>query len=169
MLIIKNKKYSEAEIQEMLERKNRYYVEMISNITPQDVLPGAMALLDELRANNIKIAIGSASKNVQMVVERLGIADKVDAMADGYSTPQAKPAPDIFLCAADKLGLPPKQCVVIEDAAAGVEAALAAGMWAIGLGPSERVGAAHIVLPSLAGVRWLELQDQLRETDPQKQ
>ncbi|MDH6084433.1 beta-phosphoglucomutase [Umezakia ovalisporum] len=169
MLIIKNKKYSEAEIQDMLERKNRYYVEMISNITPQDVLPGAMALLDELRANNIKIAIGSASKNVQMVVERLGIADKVDAMADGYSTPQAKPAPDIFLCAADKLGLPPKQCVVIEDAAAGVEAALAAGMWAIGLGPSERVGAAHIVLPSLAGVRWLELQDQLRETDPQKQ
>ncbi|MDH6062353.1 beta-phosphoglucomutase [Umezakia ovalisporum] len=169
MLIIKNKKYSEAEIQEMLERKNRYYVEMISNITPQDVLPGAMALLDELRANDIKIAIGSASKNVQMVVERLGIADKVDAIADGYSTPHPKPAPDIFLCAADKLGLPPKQCVVIEDAAAGVEAALAAGMWAIGLGPSERVGAAHIVLPSLAGVRWPELQDQLRESDPQKQ
>jgi beta-phosphoglucomutase len=163
MLIIKNIKYSEGEIQEMLERKNRYYVEMISQISPQDVLPGAIPLLDELRAQGIKIAIGSASKNAQMVVERLGIADQVDAIADGYSVQQPKPAPDLFLYAAEQLGVPPEKCVVIEDAAAGVDAALAAGMWVVGLGPSERVGAAHVVLPSLAGVRWTQLQANLQQ------
>ncbi|TVP62152.1 MAG: beta-phosphoglucomutase [Nodularia sp. (in: Bacteria)] len=169
MLMIKNKKYSEAQIQEMLERKNGYYVELIENITPKDVLPGAIALLDELREKGMRIAIGSASKNAQMVVERLGIADQVDAIADGYSVQQPKPAPDLFLYAAEQLGVPPAQCVVFEDAAAGVEAALAAGMWAVGLGPPERVGAAHVVLPSLAGVKWAELQNQLmRETVAQK-
>ena len=164
MLIIKNKKYSESQIQEMLERKNRYYVEMIANITPKDVLPGAISLLNELREQGIKIAIGSASKNAQMVVRRLGIADQVDAIADGYSVQQPKPAPDLFLYAAQQLGVLPSQCVVFEDAAAGVEAALAAGMWAVGLGPEERVSEAHVVLPSLAGVRWANLQEQLRET-----
>ena len=164
MLIIKNKKYSESQIQEMLERKNRYYVEMIANITPKDVLPGAISLLNELREQGIKIAIGSASKNAQMVVQRLGIADQVDAIADGYSVQQPKPAPDLFLYAAQQLGVLPSQCVVFEDAAAGVEAALAAGMWAVGLGPEERVSEAHVVLPSLAGVRWANLQEQLRET-----
>jgi beta-phosphoglucomutase-like phosphatase (HAD superfamily) len=125
--------------------------------------------LDELRAQGIKIAIGSASKNAQMVVERLGIADQVDAIADGYSVQQPKPAPDLFLYAAQQLGVPPAQCVVIEDAAAGIQAALAAGMWAVGLGPAERVGAADVVLPSLAGVTWTQLQDKLRETVSQRE
>jgi beta-phosphoglucomutase len=168
MLMIKNRKFSESQIQEMLERKNRYYVDLIVNITPKDVLPGAIALLDELRQQGIKIAIGSASKNAQVVVERLGIANHVDAIADGYSVQQPKPAPDLFLHAAQQLAVPPEQCLVFEDAAAGVEAALAAGMWAVGLGPSERVGAAHVVLPSLAGVKWAELQDKLREAVAQK-
>ncbi|MEA5582208.1 beta-phosphoglucomutase [Nodularia harveyana UHCC-0300] len=163
MLIIKNREYSESEIQEMLERKNRYYVELIEDVTPKDMLPGAIALLNELREQGIKIAIGSASKNAQMVVALLGIADQVDAIADGYSVQQPKPAPDLFLYAAEKLAVPSQQCVVIEDAAAGVEAALAAGMWAVGLGPPERVGAAHLVLPSLAGVTWAELQDKLQK------
>ncbi|MEA5517183.1 beta-phosphoglucomutase [Nodularia sp. UHCC 0506] len=168
MMIIKNKRFSESKIQEMLARKNAYYVQLIENITPKDVLPGAIALLDELREKGIKIAIGSASKNAQVVVERLGIADQVDAIADGYSVQQPKPAPDLFLYAAQQLEVPPEQCVVFEDAAAGVEAALAAGMWAVGIGPSERVGAAHVVLPSLAGVKWSELQDQLRAAVAQK-
>ncbi|YAF98730.1 MAG: beta-phosphoglucomutase [Nodularia sp. CChRGM 3473] len=161
MLILKDRHYSDAEIEEMLERKNRYYVELIRNITPQDLLPGAIALLDELRQAGIKTAIGSASKNARMVVERLGIADKVDAIADGYSVQRPKPAPDLFLYAANRLGVLPQQSVVIEDAAAGVEAALAAGMWVVGLGPTERVGAAHIILPSLAGIKWADLQAQL--------
>ncbi|MDZ7959039.1 MAG: beta-phosphoglucomutase [Aulosira sp. DedQUE10] len=161
MLIIGKRPYSEEQIQEMMARKNRYYVESIQNITPQDLLPGAIALLDQLRQAGIKIAIGSASKNAQTVVDKLGIADKVDAIADGYSVEKPKPAPDLFLFAAKLLGLPPAECVVVEDAGAGVEAALAANMWAVGLGPVERVGAAHVVLPSLAGIKWADIQGKL--------
>ncbi|MBH8556030.1 beta-phosphoglucomutase [Nostocaceae cyanobacterium CENA357] len=168
MLILGDRQYSEPEIQEMMERKNHYYVELIQTISPKDLLPGAIALLDELRQAGIKIAIGSASKNARMVVEGLGIADKVDAIADGYSVERPKPAPDLFLYAANQLGLEPQQCVVFEDAAAGIEAALAAGMWTVGLGPPERVGASHIVLPNLAGVKWAELQAKLSDVSKQK-
>ncbi|MGF2035802.1 MAG: beta-phosphoglucomutase [Nostoc sp. CmiVER01] len=168
MHIIGDRPYSEAQIEEMMERKNRYYVESIQNMTPKDLLPGAIALLDELRQAGIKIAIGSASKNARTVIERLGIADKVDAIADGYSVQQPKPAPDLFLYAAKQLGLEPAQSVVVEDAAAGIEAALVAGMWAIGLGPTERVGAAHIVLPSLEGVTWADLRTKLSNIAKQK-
>ncbi|MBD2252447.1 beta-phosphoglucomutase [Nostoc parmelioides] len=163
MRIIGDRPYSEAQIQEMMERKNRYYIELIEHITPKDLLPGAIALLDELRQAGIKIGIGSASKNAHTVIERLGLADKVDAIADGYSVQTPKPAPDLFIFATHQLGLEPKQCVVVEDAAAGVEAALAGGMWTIGLGPIERVGAAHVVLPSLAGVTWTDLRTKLNE------
>ena len=161
LLIVGDRSYSEAQLQEMMERKNRYYVESIQTITPQDLLPGAVALLDELRQAGIKIAIGSASKNAKTVIEKLGIADRVDAIADGYSVEHPKPAPDIFLYAATQLGLDPAHCVVVEDAPVGVEAAIAAGMWAIGLGPRDRVGAAHIVLPNLMGIHWTDLQSKL--------
>ncbi|MEH2296448.1 beta-phosphoglucomutase [Nostoc sp.] len=169
MLILGDRRYSEAQIQEMMERKNRYYVELMQNMTAKDLLPGAIALLDELRQAGIKIGIGSASKNAQTVIERLGIADKVDAIADGYSVEQPKPAPDLFLYAAKQLGVEPGQCVVVEDAAAGVDAALAAGMWAVGLGPAERVGAAHVVLPSLEGIKWADLRGKLSNIPRQKQ
>ncbi len=165
MLIIGGKKqYSEAQIQEMMERKNRYYVESIQNITPADLLPGVLDFLAELRAANIKIAIASASKNARTVIEKMGIEDKVDAIADGFSVEHPKPAPDLFLYAAELLKLQPSECVVVEDATAGVEAALAAKMLAVGLGPQERVGAANVVLPSLEGVHWAFLQDKLQKT-----
>ncbi|MBD2194919.1 MULTISPECIES: beta-phosphoglucomutase [Calothrix] len=169
MLIVKNRPYTESQLQEMMERKNNYYVESIQNITPKDLLPGAIALLEELRQAGIKIAIGSASKNAHTVVEKLGIADQVDAIADGYSVQKPKPAPDLFLFAAHELGLPANQCIVVEDAAAGIEAGLAAGMWTVGLGPVERVGAAHVVLPSLAGITWAELKAKLNNLVTPKQ
>jgi kojibiose phosphorylase len=163
MLIIGDRKYSETKIQEMMERKNIYYGELIQTISSKDLLPGAIALLDDLRQHNIKIAIGSASKNARVVIERLGIGDKVDAIADGYSTQQPKPAPDLFLFAAQQLGLPANQCVVIEDATAGVDAALAGHMWAVGIGPPARVGKAHVVLPNLEGMTWAKLHHNLNE------
>jgi beta-phosphoglucomutase len=150
--IIGDRHFSEEQIQEMMARKNRFYEEFIQTITPQDLLPGALNLLKELRQGQIKIAIGSASKNARAVVERLGIADCVDAIADGYSVERSKPAPDLFLYAAQQIGLSPEHCVVVEDAASGIEAALAAGMLTVGLGPEERVGKAAIVLPGLDGV-----------------
>jgi kojibiose phosphorylase len=161
MEIIGNRPYSEVQIQELMERKNSYYQELIQNITQADLLPGAIALLDDLRQNRIKIAIGSGSKNARTVIQQLGIEDKIDAIADGYSVQQPKPAPDIFLHAANLLGLEASQCLVVEDAAAGIEAALAGGMWTVGIGPHERVGAAHLVLLNLAGINWEQLRSKL--------
>jgi len=159
--IVGDRPYPEEALQEMMERKNRFYVESIQDISSKNLLPGALNLLDELRQANIKIAIGSASKNAHTVIEKLGIADRIDVIADGYSVQNPKPAPDLFLFAAKELGLQPAQSVVVEDAAGGIEAALAGGMWTVGLGPATRVGAAHVVLPGLEGVHWADLQAKL--------
>ena len=164
MLIVGDRRYSEAQIQEMMERKNRYYVASIQTITPQNLLPGAIALLDELRQAGMKIAIGSASKNAKTVIEKLGLAKHVDAIADGYSVDKPKPAPDIFLYAATQLGLAPAHCVVVEDAPVGVAAAIAAGMGSIGIGSPSRVGAANLVLPNLIGVHLTDLQTKLNQS-----
>jgi len=153
MLILKGRPYPEEKILEMMERKNRYYLEYIREITPSDLLPGARELLEEIRAAGLKIAIGSASKNTCEVIDRLGIGQFIDAISDGYSVERQKPAPDLFLHAAAQLNLPPKACAVVEDAAAGIEAALAGGFRTIGLGPPARVGKAELVLPSLEGQR----------------
>lgn len=153
MLILKGREYSEAQMQAMMTRKNNYYLEFIKEIAPQDLLPGAKELLEELRAAGYKVALGSASKNARDVLERLGIIQLFDAIADGYSVERQKPAPDLFLYAANALNLQPAECVVVEDAAAGIEAALAGGFRSIGLGPAERVGAAEVILPKLAGVK----------------
>lgn len=151
-LLLKGKAYPEAQKQEWMDRKNRYYVDSLTNITPNDLLPGVRALFDELHATGIKIALGSASKNAQEVVRRLEISDDLDAIADGASVIRPKPAPDLFVYAAGMLRIPVEQCLVIEDAEAGIEAAKAAGMFAIGLGPMERVGKADLVYPDLAHV-----------------
>jgi beta-phosphoglucomutase len=157
MLILQGRTFPEDKIQEMMERKNRYYVEYIQQITPQDMLPGALNLLNEIRQAGLKCAIGSASKNTCRVVEKLGIEHLVDAISDGYSVTHPKPAPDLFLHAAAQLGLPPAVCVVVEDAAAGVEAAIAGGFHSVGLGPVERVGAAQAVFPSLQGLHLAQI------------
>ena len=136
----------------MMERKNRYYQELLKQVTPDDLLPGARPLLDALRTAGMKIAIGSASKNAREVVQRLQIAPCIDAMADGYSVVWPKPAPDLFVYAAGLC-----VCVLMNASSsrtpqAGVEAAKVAGMYAVGLGPVERVGQADLVLPDLSGV-----------------
>ncbi|NJN08307.1 MAG: beta-phosphoglucomutase [Richelia sp. RM1_1_1] len=167
MGILNGRPATEEQIQEMMERKNNYYVELMQTITPQDLLPGVADFLEQLQAAGIKIALGSSSKNARTVIERLGIADKFMAIADGYSVVKSKPAPDLFLFAAEKLGVSPDNCIVVEDATAGIEAGLAAGMKVIGLGPNERVGKAHVVLPSLEGVTWNYLQQCLANYNQQ--
>ena len=155
MLLLKDRTYPEEKIQEMMERKNNYYLEFIQEISPRDLLPGAKELLEEIRAAGLKNALGSASKNAGEVIDRLGIRSFFDAISDGYSVDRQKPAPDLFLHAARQLNLSPAECVVVEDAAAGIEAAITGGFHTIGLGPPERVGKASVVFASLAGV-WLE-------------
>jgi len=159
MIVLKGRSYPEDKIQEMMARKNNYYLEFIREITPRDLLPGARELLEEIHAAGLKSALGSASKNAGEVIDRLGIRSLLDAISDGYSVERQKPAPDLFLHAAKQLGLPPAVCVVVEDAAAGVEAALAGGFRTIGIGPQERVGQAELVLPSLEGQKLARILD----------
>lgn len=152
-LILDGRPAAEEQMQAWMARKNRYYVEFIQQMTPAGVLPGALELLEELRQAGIKVGIGSASENTRTVLDRLHLWDCVDAVSDGYSVQRQKPAPDLFLHCARQLDVNPDEAVVVEDAALGVEAALAGGFWSVGLGPIERVGAAHAVFPSLEGVR----------------
>ncbi len=139
----------------MLERKDAAYLAALGDLGPDDVLPGVAELIAAARAHGILIAIGSSSRNTHRVLAQLGITGLFDAVADGTSG-AAKPAPDIFLAAARMLGAEPTACVVVEDAASGVDAALAAGMRVIGVGPAERVGHADARVPDTAALR-LEL------------
>jgi beta-phosphoglucomutase len=152
LLILNGRTYSEARMQQMMERKNEYYLEFIREIAPRDLLPGARELLEEIRQAGLKTALGSASKNAGEVIERLGIQALFDAIADGYAVERQKPAPDLFLHAAQQLHLTPAECVVVEDAAAGIEAARTGGFHSVGLGPRERLGGADVIYPSLAGI-----------------
>lgn len=142
-ILLKGKKYPEEKMQEMMDSKNKYYQELIESIASSDLLPGVNKLLTELADRGYKLAVASASKNAKPVIKNLGVEYLFDTISDGYSVEKTKPAPDLFLYTAEKLGVKPEECVVVEDAEAGIEAALAAGMVAIGIGPEERVGKAH--------------------------
>jgi kojibiose phosphorylase len=139
-----------AEAEAFMARKNTLYRERIARLGPADLLPGAERLIEQARARGLKLALASSSRNALEVVALLGIAGWFDACCDGSAAAVAKPAPDLFLAAAAALGLPASACVVFEDAADGVEAAHAAGMPAVGIGPVERAGAADIRLDQLA-------------------
>ena len=133
----------EATFHAMLEEKNARYVEALDTLTLRDLLPGVLDLLLAAEARHWKVAIGSSSRNAARVLDRMGVTDLFDAVADG-SSGAPKPAPDIFLAAARMIDVDPAACVVIEDAGSGVVAGLAAGMRVIGVGPHDRVGDAHV-------------------------
>jgi kojibiose phosphorylase len=138
LIILNGREETEGRIQEMMASKNDYYVSMLDMITPAHLLPGALELLDELDKAHIPYAIASASKNASTVCERLGISDRLVVLVDGHSVKRQKPHPDLFRRAAAELNCPPDLCLVVEDAAAGIAAAVAAGMPALALGPAER-------------------------------
>ncbi len=139
-IILAGEKISETKALELMEYKNSYYVALLNTLTPADVLPGMESLLLELNARNIKVALASASKNARPIIHRLGLTSLFDAIGDGWSVMRSKPAPDVFLHAAGQVGINANDCIVVEDAEAGVEAAMLAGMRVIGIGPCERVG-----------------------------
>ena len=140
LVVLGGRPATEEQMQTMMARKQGYYEESLAQIGPDDLLPGVAGLLDALDAAGIPYALASASKNARPVCERLGIAGRLAALADGYSVERQKPHPDLFRFAAAGLGVAAANCLVVEDAAAGVEAALAAGMPALALGPADRFG-----------------------------
>jgi len=128
------KAYTDEEKQQLAARKNAYYVELIGSLTENDILPGTLETLKLLRDRGIKIAIGSSSRNTPIILKQIGLQNAFDAVADGNAIKNSKPDPEVFLLAASLLGLEPKNCLVVEDADAGVEAAVAGGMRALGVG-----------------------------------
>jgi beta-phosphoglucomutase len=146
---------------EMLRRKNDYYLELVETLNSDQLLPGVQKLLAELQAAQMRIALGSSSKNAALILQKLGIDNLFEVVADGNSVPNSKPSPEVFQKAAELLGLPADECLVIEDAAAGVEAAKAAGMIVLGVGPTDRLQQADLVLDSLADCSWSALVNQL--------
>lgn len=129
-----DKEYSNEEKIQMAEKKNSLYRELLNELTPNDILPGVMKVLEDLKAKNIKIAIGSSSKNTPMILGKIGLKDYFDAVADGNDIKNSKPDPEVFLLAARKVGMEAKDCLVVEDADAGVEAALAGSMKVLAVG-----------------------------------
>ncbi len=129
--------------------KNEWYLDYIRRMTPDEILPGSLELISELKNAGIKVALGSASRNTPLILERLGIGKLFDAVADGNVVSKAKPDPEVFIEAAKMVGAAPADCVVFEDAIAGVEAALAAGMICIGIGSEKILTDAHYVVSGL--------------------
>lgn len=149
-LLLDSRPATEEQKEAWMTRKNSYYQELIQQMSPADLLPGALDFLKACREAGLRVAIGSASKNAQQVLQALQLTAWVEAVADGYSVERHKPAPDLFLKAAELLGVEPAECVVVEDAEAGILAAKAGGMLALGIGPVSRVGAADYLVPDLA-------------------
>ena len=137
-----DKEYSEEEKVEMAERKNDYYKEMLQSLDDSAVLPGAFDTLKMLRDRGILTAVGSASKNAQLILEKTGLLPLIDKISCGLDVTKSKPDPEVFLVAASKLELTPENCLVVEDAKAGIDAAKAGGMKSLGVGPfHEELGA----------------------------
>lgn len=146
------RQFSESETMELADEKNRDYVALIDGIRPSDILPGILDAFHWLRAEGWRIGLASASRNAPLVLDRLGISDRFDYVANSAEIPNGKPAPDIFLDVAAALDVPPNNCIGIEDAASGVQAIKAANMYAVGIGDGAILHQADIVMPSPKGL-----------------
>ncbi len=155
--------FSDVQRQQMADRKNGWYVEYVSGMTPAEILPGAVEFLREVREDGVRTALGSASKNTGIILDRLKIGGLFDAVVDGTMVSRTKPDPEVFLTCASMLGggILPTECVVFEDAEAGVRAARAGGMHCVGIGSSETLREAELVVSGFAGVSWKGVKNQL--------
>lgn len=146
------RRYTDTEKVALAERKNTYYRDSLQDLTPEDALPGARDMLRALRAAGIQLAVGSASRNTPLIMERVDLVREVDAVADGNEVQNSKPDPEVFLLAAKKLGLPPDACLVVEDAPAGIEAGRRAGMAVFAIGGKERHPDVEHIASDLVGL-----------------
>ena len=137
LLDIGNVKLDQDEKEKYLHEKNEQYLKYIAKMDHSEILPGIDEVLHYLKRNKIPFALGSASKNARLILKTLNLLDLFDAIVDGNDVSTAKPDPEVFLIGADKLGVPAKECIVVEDAKAGIDAAARAGMTSIGIGDPD--------------------------------
>jgi beta-phosphoglucomutase len=142
----------------LTDKKNAWYVDYITKMTPDEILPGTVDFLNACKKAGLKIAIGSASKNTPTILNQIHLAGFFDAVIDGNTVSKAKPDPEVFLKGAEAMDVKSQECVVFEDAQAGIEAAKRAGMIAIGVGSPQSLSEANKVISSLAGITIEELQ-----------
>jgi beta-phosphoglucomutase len=149
LLSLGNKSYSEDERNKFMEQKNKEYVRYISQMDEREILPGVIELLNQLKDRKLKIALGSASKNSGLILKNTKLQDYFDVIVDGNDVSKAKPDPEVFLLGAKRIGIPASQCIVFEDAYAGIEAARKAGMLAIGVGNRKSLPHADVLVETL--------------------
>ena len=141
-----------AEKEKLLLQKNKEYLEYVNKMTSEEILPGVNDLLNFLEINDIKYALGSASKNAPLILEKVGLLNRFTAIVDGNDVSKAKPDPEVFLIGAKKLGMKPENCVVVEDAIAGIQAANAAKMISIGIGDANVLNEADYVFKDMTAI-----------------
>lgn len=147
------KKYDGEELsleEKLAEQKNTYYRNLLKTMTPEDVSDEVRETLEELRKRGYKIAIGSSSQNAKMILNQVRLTDAFDEISDGTNIVRSKPDPEVFLKAADFLGLEPEECAVVEDAYAGIDAAKAGKMTAIAIGDATNYNKSDIRLQKFA-------------------
>lgn len=140
---------TDEEMQRLATQKNDWYVAMIKEMTPEQILPRAKEFLEEVKANNYLIALGSASKNAELILTQIGLTAYFDVLIDGNKVTRSKPDPQVFLVAAKELKVEPEECVVFEDAIAGVQAAKNGKMKVVGIGDKELLRMADLVVGGL--------------------
>jgi beta-phosphoglucomutase len=151
----------EEEKKLMADKKNEWYLEFITRMTPDEILPGVESFINDVRSRGQKTVIGSASKNARLILEKIGLLDKFDAIIDGNSTAKSKPDPEVFLLGAQAVNAHPQQCIVFEDAEKGIQAALNGGFYAVGVGQHDILDEAHIVIPSFEYIEYEEVLEAL--------
>ncbi len=152
ILALDNRTLPEEEIQQLMDKKNGWYQDSIAELTPDDILEGIPEFLEELQQMGVKLGIGSSSKNAQFIMDYLKINDIFEVVIDGTKVEKTKPNPEVFLKGANALGAKPSETLVFEDAASGVEAALAGGMTCVGVGSEEHLGDADLVISTFEGL-----------------
>lgn len=152
LLQIGNLNFDEKTKINLAEKKNKIYVNYISKIDKSEILEGVEDFIKEIKENNIKIALGSVSKNAVPIIKNIGMLNYFDSIIDGNKITKAKPDPEVFLLGAKELNLKPENCVVFEDAVKGIQAAKNAGMYAVGVGNPLILKQADKVIPGFKGV-----------------
>ena len=150
---------TENEIQSLAALKNTWYVEMITKMTSNEVLPGAKEFLEKVRSNGYLTALGSASKNSELILNQIGLMHLFDVLVDGNKVTKSKPNPEVFLVGASELKVKPEECIVFEDAIAGIQAAKAGNMKAVGIGNVEVLKEADIVVAGLFEMTIEKMED----------
>jgi beta-phosphoglucomutase len=146
ILSLGKKEFTASQKQALAEEKNNLYLSYVQHMTEEEILPGVKKFLENLKSNNIKIALGSASKNARLILDKIQLTTYFDAIIDGNLITAAKPDPQVFLKAASLLNVLPREAVVFEDAEVGIEASVRGGFYCVGIGDKQQLGKANLVI-----------------------